>query len=93
MFFDKETVDHFNNRWLEGIEGTWAEGKVDPMDCYVDEIIRSLMDKVESGNTDFSAEISQLQQLLEEQEALLDTVIQEEEASLDAITETLNSLK
>lgn len=92
MFFDKETVDYFNDGWLSGIEGTWAEGKVDPMDCYVDDVIRSLMDKVESGDTDFTDEINELETLLEEQNELLNKVIQDEKASLDTLEETLSEL-
>lgn len=92
MFFDKETVDYFNDGWLSGIEGTWAEGKVDPMDCYVDDVIRSLMDKVESGDTDFTDEITELETLLEEQNELLNKVIQDEKASLDTLEEMLSEL-
>lgn len=92
MFFDKETVDFFNDGWLSGIEGTWAEGKVDPMDCYVDDVIRSLMDKVESGDTDFTDEITELETLLEEQNELLNKVIQDEKASLDTLEEMLSEL-
>lgn len=92
MFFDKETVDFFNDGWFSGIEGTWAEGKVDPMDCYVDDVIRSLMDKVESGDTDFTDEITELETLLEEQNELLNKVIQDEKASLDTLEEMLSEL-
>ena len=92
MYFDKETVDYFNDNFIEGVRGTWAEGNVDPMDCYVDDIIRSLMDKADSGSQDFTDEISRLEQLKEEQKALLDTVIQQEEEGLDTITETLQTL-
>ena len=62
------------------------------MDCYVDDIIRSLMDKADSGSRDFTDEISRLEQLKEDQKALLDTVIQQEEEGLDTITETLQTL-
>ncbi len=92
MFFDKETVDHFNNRWLEGLKGTWAEGKVDPMDCYVDEIVRSLMDKAEAGDTDFAAEIAELEKLQKEQTELLNNVVEDEKDGLDTITKMLNGL-
>ena len=92
MYFDKETVDNFNDNFIEGVRGTWAEGNVDPMDCYVDDIIRSLMDKADSGSQDFADEISRLEQLKEDQKALLDTVIQQEEEGLDTITETLQTL-
>ena len=92
MFFDKETVDHFNDRWLEGIKGTWAEGRVDPMDCYVDEIVRGLMDKAESGDTDFAEEIAELEKLEKEQTELLSTVVKEEKAGMESITKALKAL-
>lgn len=92
MFFDKETVDYFNNSYISGVEDTWAEGNVDPMDCYVDDIVRSLMDKAEAGTTDFESEIQQLETLKAEQTELLNTVIQEEEAGFDRIIETLKAL-
>ena len=93
MYFDKETVDHFTNRWTEGMEGTWAEGNIDPMDCYVDDIIRGLMDKAESGDTEFSSEIAQLEQLLDEQKGHLEEVMQQEADSLDAVAKTLKGIK
>lgn len=93
MYFDKETVDYFNNRWMDGLEGTWAEGRIDPIDCYVDDIVRTLVDKGESGATDFSAEIAQLQELEKEQKALLDKVIEAEVEGMAAITKTLQSIK
>ena len=93
MYFDKETMDYFNNRWMEGLEGTWAEGRIDPIDCYVDDIVRTLVDKGESGATDFSAEIAQLQQLEKEQKALLDKVIQNEAEGMAAIADTLSGIK
>ena len=92
MFFDKETVDYFNNRRLEGLEGTWAGGRVDPMDCYVDEIVRGLMDKVESGDTDFAEEIAELEKLEKEQTELLSTVVKEEKAGMESITKALKAL-
>lgn len=92
MFFDKESVDYFNDGYLEGLEGTWAEGKADPMDCYVDDIIRSLMAKVESGDKDFSAEIAELETLEAEQTELLKQVVQKEKAGLDTLIEMLSGL-
>ena len=50
------------------------------------------MDKADSGSQDFADEISRLEQLKEDQKALLDTVIQQEEEGLDTITETLQTL-
>lgn len=93
MYFDKETMDYFNNHFEEGIKGTWAEGRAEPLDCYVDDIVRSLMDKVESGDKDFTAEIEQLKKLEAEQQALLDTIIADEIEGLSAITETLKAMK
>ena len=92
VYFDKETMDYFSDGYLEGLEGTWAEGRVDPMDCYVDDIVRSIMAKAEAGETDFAAEIAELEALEAEQTELLNTVVSEEKAGLDAIVETLNAL-
>lgn len=92
MFFDKESVDYFNDGYLEGLEDTWAEGKADPMDCYVDDVVRSLMAKVESGDKDFSAEIAELESLEAEQTELLNQVVQKEKAGLDTLIEMLNGL-
>lgn len=92
MFFDKESVDYFNDGYLEGLEDTWAEGKADPMDCYVDDVVRSLMAKVESEDKDFSAEIAELESLEAEQTELLNQVVQKEKAGLDTLIEMLNGL-
>ena len=62
------------------------------MDCYVDDIVRSIMAKAEAGETDFAAEIAELEALEAEQTELLNTVVSEEKAGLDAIVETLNAL-
>lgn len=93
MYFDKETMDYFSDRFSEGIKGTWSEGKIDPMDCYVDDIVRSLMDKAESGDTNYESEIKELKQLEAEQKALLDDVIDEEVEGLASITKMLKTIK
>ena len=92
MYFDKETVDYFNNNWTEGLEGTWAEGNIDPMDCYVDDIVRTLMTKADSGDTDFSAEIAQLETLKAEQQDKLNAVVEKEKSGMDAVIATLKAL-
>ena len=80
MYFDKETVDHFNNRWEEGLKGTWAEGNVDPIT------------KADSGDTDFSAEIAQLETLKADQQDKLNAVVEKEKAGMDAVIATLKAL-
>ena len=50
------------------------------------------MEKAEAGDTDFAAEIAELEALEAEQTELLNTVVSEEKAGLDAIVETLNAL-
>ena len=92
MYFDKETVDYFNNNWTERLEGTWAEGNIDPMDCYVDDIVRTLMTKADSGDTDFSAEIAQLETLKAEQQDKLNAVVEKEKSGMDAVIATLKAL-
>lgn len=92
MYFDKESVDYFTENYEEGLKGTWAEGKTDPMDCYVDDVVRSLMAKTENKDKDFSAEIAELEELEKQQRELLDNVIEKEKNSLDLLTEMLRSL-
>ena len=93
MFFDKETVDFFGDGMKEGIAGTWAEGLVDVPDCYVDDVVRSLMDKVEKGDKDFSAEIKELQSIKKEQQDYLDEVIKKEKDGMDKLVKTFNDIK
>jgi hypothetical protein len=54
--FDKETCDTFSRGLDEGVKGTWAEGRLVSKYCDADEIVRSLMRKLDeqsySGNGD-----------------------------------------
>jgi hypothetical protein len=93
LAFDKEVVDFFGKNMKEGIKGTWAEGRVDVPDCYADDVIRSVMAKVESGNNNFDAEVAELKALADEQQKQLDSIISGEMEGLDAIIKNLSQIK
>lgn len=92
MFFDKETLDFAAKSLGPGLKNTWAEGLLDVDDCDVQDVVRSLMKKTESKNTDYKDEIKTLKKLVSQQQKHLDKVISEEKSGLDELVKTLNEL-
>lgn len=83
--FSRETYDYMLDKMFNKAAGTWGEGMIRHDGENLWTLIHGLMDKAETENADFSAEIAELQAALERQNAVraeLDGKLSEDTASL-----------
>jgi Zn-dependent M28 family amino/carboxypeptidase len=90
--FDRETFEYFVNQVLkQGAKNSWGTGYLkNHADIF--DVIRSLTDKYDEEDADFSGEIAALKTELAKQQAELAAVYQKEIADIKAITAMMEEL-
>lgn len=93
MYFDDETLTIDENRYAAGLENTWAEGRADIDNIDIDDTVRSVMDKVEAEDSDFTDEVAKLKELKAEQEKYLNDAIAKEKTDLGQLIEQFKNFE
>ncbi|MDR2658173.1 MAG: M20/M25/M40 family metallo-hydrolase [Oscillospiraceae bacterium] len=90
--FDEATVEYFINQVLRpDAKNAWGTGYIDSA-ANLHGVIRSLMEKNDSGSADFADEIAILERELSLQEEDLNAVIVEAIADIESITEVIGTI-
>ncbi|MDR0852249.1 MAG: M28 family peptidase [Clostridiales Family XIII bacterium] len=92
IYFDKETCDYFVVQTLEGAKGSWAEGRTEGTPCYADDVVRSLLEKMAAGDTNYMQEIDAIRALSSVQQNLLSSIYSDQGASCYRITDAIYAI-
>ena len=93
MYFDDETLTIDENRYEEGLKDTWAEGRTDVDTIEIDDTIRTIMEKSEAKDADYTEEIEALEALKAEQEDYLAEAIDKEKEGLSGLIDMFKTLE
>jgi hypothetical protein len=105
-YFDKETCDYYKNRLIKSTFGTWAEGHISNSILNVDEVTRSLAEKLGPAalsedteddieipaDIDVTEEIEAIEELISGQEKVLGAIYKNQNDALVDIMDAMNRI-
>ena len=90
--FDEETYNFCSDKVYYNNEGTWGEGLLEAQNENLFTTIKSLETKYGEENADYSQEIADIQNALENQQAIYDTKIKEVDEALIEVNKGLQNI-
>lgn len=90
--FDEETYNFCSDKVYYNNEGTWGEGLLEAQNENLFTTIKSLETKYGEENADYSQEIADIQNALENQQAIYDTKIKEVNEALIEVNKGLQNI-